>query len=99
MIVGGMKPGMKDCEAEHQDLVNKVKAAIEEKADAKYEETFNAVCFTSQVVAGTNFWIKVNHGEGENDHIHVKIFRPLPHTGAPEEVSEVVVGQTREAEF
>ena len=53
---------------------------------------FTPVAVRKQVVAGTNFWIKIQVGEGT--YIHVKIFRPLPHTGQPAEVKEVQAGKT-----
>jgi cystatin-A/B len=53
---------------------------------------FTPVACRKQVVAGTNFWVKIQVGEG--NYIHVKIFRPLPHTGAPAEIKEVHPGKT-----
>jgi len=53
---------------------------------------FTPVAVRKQVVAGTNYWVKVQVGEG--NYIHVKIFKPLPHTGAPAEVKEVHSGKT-----
>ncbi len=42
-------------------------------------------------MAGTNYLIKV---QVENDEfIHVKIFRPLPHTNAPPEVTDLQLGK------
>ena len=53
---------------------------------------FTPVAVRKQVVAGTNYWVKVQ--VGESNFIHVKIFRPLPHTGQPAEVKEVHSGKT-----
>ncbi len=43
----------------------------------KQFETFQPVLVRSQVVAGTNYWVKYEVDDGE--HIHVKIFKPLPY--------------------
>ena len=43
--------------------------------------------YTSQVVAGTIFNVKVGYGAGK--YAHVRVFRPLPHTGNPPEVQNV----------
>ena len=43
--------------------------------------------YTSQVVAGTIFNVKVGYGAGK--YAHVRVFRPLPHTGNPPEVQSV----------
>jgi cystatin-A/B len=53
---------------------------------------FTPLAVRKQVVAGTNFWVKIQVGEG--NFIHVKIFRPLPHTGQPPQVQEVQSGKT-----
>ena len=70
-------------EQEEIDMIMSLKEAIEEKAGRKLHH-FEVVHITSQVVAGTIFWAKIkadSHHEAE--HIHVKIFRPLPHTHQP----------------
>ena len=42
------------------------------------------VSYTRQVVAGTNYLISLKHAAGTSE---VKVFKPLPHTGAPAQVS------------
>ena len=56
-------------------------AAIKESLGGEFEPK----SFTSQVVAGTNFLVR---GAVDGKPASVKIFRPLPHTGAPPRVSE-----------
>eukprot|EP00947_MAST-08B_sp_MAST-8B-sp1_P004575 g4575.t1 len=41
---------------------------------------------STQVVAGTNFFFKLQFGD---KMVIAKVFRPLPHTGAPPQVTEV----------
>lgn len=53
---------------------------------------FTPVAVRKQVVAGTNYWVKVQ--VGESNFIHVKIFKPLPYTNQPAEVKEVHSGKT-----
>ena len=83
-------------DAEEAQFFVECKAMVEAAASATYE-TFVPVHFTSQVVAGTNFQIKYN--VGGDDHVHAKIFRPLPHTGAPAEVKSFNAGHNATAEF
>mmetsp|Transcript_119734 Transcript_119734/g.168529 ORF Transcript_119734/g.168529 Transcript_119734/m.168529 type:complete len:103 (-) Transcript_119734:114-422(-) len=42
---------------------------------------FTAMSYTSQVVAGTNYFVKVK--VGDNKFCHVRVHQPLPHTGQP----------------
>ena len=47
---------------------------------------FKPICYTSQVVAGTVYHIKIlveELGDGNDKFIHVRVFNPLPHTGQP----------------
>jgi len=45
--------------------------------DVKFTE-FNPVGIKSQVVAGTNYSVKIQV-DGD-DYVHVKVFKPLPYT-------------------
>lgn len=62
--------------AEIQELCNQVRADLEGKVGKSFVE-YTAVSYTSQVVAGTNFFVKVSVGGDECAHL--RIFRPLPH--------------------
>ena len=90
MMCGGFG-GPRPADDEVKELVKSVKTQIEAKANAKYN-VFEAVSFTTQVVAGTNFIVKVK--VGSDQYIHVKIFRPLPCNGTELEVTEVQTGKT-----
>ena len=52
------------------------------------------VSFSSQVVAGTNFFVKVKIDDTPTGHMHLRIFRPLPHTGNPASIGGVQVAMT-----
>ena len=81
---GGFK-GANAATTDEQTLLDGLKSSVEEKAGKSFAE-LKAVTFTTQVVAGTNYLIEAQAGD---EFYHVKIFKPLPHTGAPAEVSDV----------
>ncbi|XP_072307459.1 cystatin-B-like [Eucyclogobius newberryi] len=77
MICGGTGY-VKPADPEVQGICDSVKGQVEEKTGKKYE-TFVAKTYTTQVVAGTNYFVKIH--VGGDDHVHVRIFKGLPHTG------------------
>lgn len=60
---------------EDQEIANKVKGAVEAKLASQYAE-YVVTQVATQVVAGTNFFMKVNVGGGH--FIHIRVFRGLP---------------------
>jgi cystatin-A/B len=69
-----------------------LKGEVESKAKATYN-VFKAVQYRSQVVAGTNYFIKVETENGA--HIHIKVFKPLPKDPNPNpQLSAVQTGKT-----
>jgi len=56
---------------------------------------FKALEFTTQVVAGVNFLVKVQTS-GKPSYVHVKIHRPLPHTQNPPSVMSIELNKARE---
>ncbi|XP_043930635.1 cystatin-B-like [Protopterus annectens] len=77
---------------EIQSLCDQIKAAAEEKAGKKYSE-FKAVSFCSQVVSGTNYFVKVNVGGG---CIHVRIYVKLPCHGGEVSLDSIQTSKTHE---
>nr|XP_060616887.1 cystatin-A-like [Anolis sagrei ordinatus] len=63
---------------EIQEIVDEIKGEIEQKENKKYS-IFKAIEFKTQLVAGTNYFIKVDVGQGE--YIHLRVFKPLPQSG------------------
>lgn len=77
MLCGGPSD-VKEADKEVQHICDSVKTQVEAKTGKKYQ-TFEAKSYKTQVVAGTNYFVKVHVG-GE-DHIHIRVFKGLPHTG------------------
>ena len=65
-----------------------VKNAVETELGKTFA-TFRGLSFTTQVVAGTNYLFKVDVG---GEYIHVKVHKPLPHTGNPPHLMKVQGG-------
>ena len=84
MMCGGHS-AIRAADEDESAMFTGLKAECEAKASATYS-TFEVVGCTSQVVAGTNFWVKLRTDQG---FVHMKVFRPLPHTGQPANVVEV----------
>lgn len=95
MMCGGFTEN-KNADESIQNIVNSVKSIVEERLNKNFNH-FTAVSYRSQVVAGTNYTVKVN--VGGNEYIHVKIFVPLPCYGGANEVSALKEGVSFEDEL
>lgn len=94
-MCGGFS-GNKNADESVQNIVNSVKSTVENRLNKNFN-TFTAISYKSQIVAGTNYTVKVNVG-GE-EYIHVKIFVPLPCYGGANEVSALKEGVSLEDEL
>ena len=68
---------------------------MKEKVEETLGETFEIyepILYTTQVVAGTNYNIKVHIGDEK--YIHIKIFVPLPYTNASNQLLECLPDMT-----
>ncbi|XP_006036742.1 leukocyte cysteine proteinase inhibitor 1 [Alligator sinensis] len=71
---GGLTP-TEPATPEVQKIADQVKSQLEAKTDKTYT-VFKAIIYRTQLVAGTNYFIKVQ--VGENDYVHLRVFLSLP---------------------
>ena len=90
MLCGGFG-NARDADDEVKALALEMKPKVEQALGATYG-TFEAVKYTSQVVAGTNYKIKVK--VGDEKYVHIKVHVPLPAKNAPNELLESEKGKT-----
>ena len=81
----------RDADDKVKALAKEVKPEVEKALGATYSQ-FEAVKFTTQVVAGTNYKIKVK--VGDEQYVHIKVFVPLPCKNAPNQLLEQEAGKT-----
>jgi len=93
MKSGGFKESS-PVEEEQIAIANQVKAQVESHLGKSLTE-YSPISFTSQVVAGINYLIKVKTGEAE--YIHIKVHKPLPYKSEDPSVMEVSTGHTLES--
>ncbi|EPY83890.1 cystatin-B-like [Camelus bactrianus] len=82
--------------AEIQAIADQVKAQLEEKENKKFS-LFKAVEFKSQVVAGRNFFIKVQVDDEE--FVHLRVFESLPHENKPPALASYQTNKARHDEL
>ena len=68
-----------------------MKPKVEEALGTTYTQ-FEAVSFTTQVVAGTNYKIKVK--VGDENYVHIKVFVPLPCNSTEKKLMSQESGKT-----
>ena len=76
-MVGGPSEE-KDADDEVKKLVNDLKVKVEENRNEKFT-TFEAVKFTTQVVAGVMYKVKVK--VGDDKYLHLRVLKNLPNKG------------------
>ncbi|XP_059542642.1 cystatin-B-like isoform X1 [Myotis daubentonii] len=88
--------------AEIQAIADKVKSQLEEKENKKYPN-FKATEYKSQVVAGTNYFIKVEFATGvqvaDNDFVHLRVFQSLPHENKALALDSYQTSKTKQDEL
>eukprot|EP00930_Biecheleria_cincta_P011391 TRINITY_DN114177_c0_g1_i1.p1 TRINITY_DN114177_c0_g1~~TRINITY_DN114177_c0_g1_i1.p1 ORF type:complete len:148 (+),score=25.83 TRINITY_DN114177_c0_g1_i1:38-481(+) len=58
---------------------------------------YEAISFKSQLVAGTNYFIKVRGTA--TDYFHMRVFKPLPHENKKPELVGIIIGETAHSEI
>ncbi|XP_058379397.1 stefin-C-like [Diceros bicornis minor] len=91
MVCGGFT-NTRPATPEIQAIADQVKPQLEEKEKKKFS-IFKAVEFRSQVVAGTNYLIKVQ--VGDDDYVHIQVFASLPHANRPLDLTSYQTNKTR----
>ncbi|XP_071341271.1 cystatin-B-like [Trachinotus anak] len=85
MMCGGVNAAQ-DANEEVQKICDSMKSHAEEKTGKTYE-VFTAKVYKTQLVAGTNYFIKVHVGGDE--HVHLRVYKKLPCHGNELELSGV----------
>lgn len=85
MICGGTSSAQ-DATEEVQQICDQMKPHAEEKTGRTFD-TFAAKSYKTQVVAGTNYFIKVH--VGGDDHVHLRVYKMLPHAGGKLELKSM----------
>ncbi|XP_025960657.1 cystatin-B-like [Dromaius novaehollandiae] len=92
----GAPSAVRAATGETQQIADEVKPQLEEK-EGKTFDVFTAVEFKTQVVAGTNYFIKVHVGNDE--FVHLRVFRSLPHENKPLSLHSYQNSKTKDDEL
>ncbi|KAM6214838.1 cystatin-B-like [Rhynchocyon petersi] len=95
MLCGGVS-ATKPATAEIQEIADQVKSQLEEKENKKFP-VFKAVEYKSQLVAGTNYFIKAQ--VGDEDFMHLRVFVSLPHENKPPALSSYQTNKAKHDEL
>ncbi|KFQ20181.1 Cystatin-A [Mesitornis unicolor] len=92
MMTGGFSE-TKPATPEVQHITDEVKPQFEMKVN-KICDVFQALLYRTQVVAGTNYLIKVQAAKEE--YVHLKVFQALPFENQGPKLEAFQTGKTRD---
>merc|ERR1712168_1360503 len=93
MMAGGVTE-TRAADGDIQAIADAVKESVQAQINRTFDK-FQATHYTSQVVAGTNYFLKVKVSEGADaEFIHLRVFQALPHTGQGPAVHAVQENKT-----
>ncbi|XP_075257674.1 cystatin-A-like [Convolutriloba macropyga] len=84
------------CDSDSQEVADKVRDSVEERTNTSYSQ-FTVVSYKKQTVAGTNYFMKIN--VGDDNYLHVKAFKPLPHTKEDPRYTDHLSGKGKDDEI
>ncbi|XP_077335754.1 cystatin-A-like [Lithobates pipiens] len=87
--LGNVKPAT----PEVQEICDRFKAEVEQKSGMNFA-TFDAIEYKTQLVAGTNYFIKTH--VGDDQYIHLRVYKKLPCYQEEMSLTAFQVGKTRE---
>ncbi|XP_050750164.1 cystatin-A-like [Gymnogyps californianus] len=92
MMPGGLSE-TKPATPEVQHIVNQVKPQFESRENKTYD-IFKAIVYRTQVVAGINYFIKVQVSDA--DYVHFRVFQGLPQENQGPSLVSFQTGKTRD---
>jgi cystatin-A/B len=95
IMCGGYSQG-KQANEGVQNLIEEVRTQVETRLNKNFS-LYQAVTYTSQIVCGTNFTVKVK--VGDDDYIHLQIFKALECYGGQSELSNVEENHTLDSQL
>merc|ERR1711879_347022 len=94
MMVGGLG-SVKERDADVDVVIAKVRQEIVAKAKAESVrvDEFTVISYATQVVAGTNYFVKIRLNKDDGGHVHVRVYEKLPCYGAEVSLDAMVPGK------
>uniref|UniRef100_A0A8B9ZJC2 Cystatin domain-containing protein n=1 Tax=Anas platyrhynchos TaxID=8839 RepID=A0A8B9ZJC2_ANAPL len=72
-----------------------VKPEFERREHKRYD-TFRAIVYRTQVVAGINYFIKVQISNSDTGYVHLRVFQALPQENQGPSLERYQTGKTRD---
>ncbi|XP_068555165.1 cystatin-B-like [Anas acuta] len=80
---------------EVQHIADQVKPEFERREHKRYD-TFRAIVYRTQVVAGTYYFIKVQISNSDTGYVHLRVFQALPQENQGPSLERYQTGKTRD---